>query len=675
MQTSMTRVIAAVAAGFAVAVVLASLFVSGVRAADVAAKQAAAQLAIAKSAYMYVDFRDDFQHPRQTALGWRGARAAGPGAAWRVSRRPGGAPAGTREAGPACFMRYRDSGAGTLTAAHGRALLAYNFTMYVDLRATDVAAEAGLTWGVGKDVSWRATIAGNWLRLVRAQAGGEREAARAALPLPRKEVWRLGVVSGQGRFAVTLGDRYVLQAPWTQGNNPGGFGLWSRGAGEFENFVLEARPAEPGIIALAKLDADNNMNICVGPADGGEGAFFSHKRGANYYPTWSPDGKRIAFQSDAGEGNKQGIFLAGGAPDKTTGKAPADKALAEGPYAHPAWSPTSDIIAFDAVTSPAAKSETHDVMVMNADGSGIKNITDNPADDVSPAWSPDGRKIAFCSDRDGGFDIFVAAADGSDPVNITKTPGVLETDPAWSPDGQRIAFCAAEGGAPPASADARSALYVMNANGGERTCIYRSPAADAYTPAWSPDGEKIAFSEYRGDNYVIVMNADGSNVFPAFATKPSATPAWRPAQPQPEPQIAVASASASPGATVSVPILIQGMKGVRSATVEVAWDSAAATLKRAAAGDTTAGKEWSFDAKTGSGTATLKLTSGAPAWRDSGALAELEFDVPASVKVGTDIAVEIRSIAVEIAGGAPPAGVKAQPTLWQGGIQVVAASD
>ena len=98
---------------------------------------------------------------------------------------------------------------------------------------------------------------------------------------------------------------------------------------------------------------------------------------------------------------------------------------------------------------------------MNADGSSLTNLTNNPADDGGPAWSPDGRQIAFVSDRDGDSEIYVMNADGSHQTNLTDNPEAIIW-PAWSPDGRQIAFDFRV-------RDGNTDIYVVNADGSSPT--------------------------------------------------------------------------------------------------------------------------------------------------------------------------------------------------------------
>ena len=157
-----------------------------------------------------------------------------------------------------------------------------------------------------------------------------------------------------------------------------------------------------------------------------------------------------------------------------------------------------------------------EIYVMNADGSGQTRLTDNPAYDGSPAWSPDGSRITFVADRDRNWDIYVMDTDGSEQTRLTDNLTV-DIDPAWSPDGSRIAFLS------------RRDIYVMNADGSELTQLTDNRAEDG-SPAWSPDGSRIAFhSERDGNPEIYVMNADGSGQTrltdnPAY----DGEPAWSP---------------------------------------------------------------------------------------------------------------------------------------------------
>ena len=155
----------------------------------------------------------------------------------------------------------------------------------------------------------------------------------------------------------------------------------------------------------------------------------------------------------------------------------------------------------------AGRHSQPDIYVMNADGSNLIRLTNNPDYDVEPDWSPDGTKIAFVTRRDRNFEIYVMNADGSNPTNLTNNPLQDSNGVSWSPDGTKIAFLT--------DRDGNVEVYVMNADGSNPINLTNNPAVD-YISDWSPDGTKIAFMTRRdGDgNYfeIYVMNAaDGSN--------------------------------------------------------------------------------------------------------------------------------------------------------------------
>jgi hypothetical protein len=132
----------------------------------------------------------------------------------------------------------------------------------------------------------------------------------------------------------------------------------------------------------------------------------------------------------------------------------------------------------------------------------VTNLTRNPAGDTFPAWSPDGERILFNSDRDGNSEIYVMDADGSDPTNLTGNPA-SDFYADWSPDGTVIAFTSDRNGS--------GQIYVMRADGSEPTALTDHPAGNG-APAWSPDGTRIVFTSYRdGPGEIYTMNADGSD--------------------------------------------------------------------------------------------------------------------------------------------------------------------
>ena len=137
--------------------------------------------------------------------------------------------------------------------------------------------------------------------------------------------------------------------------------------------------------------------------------------------------------------------------------------------ADPAWSPDGRTIAF-VRWRPGRPigSIAEAIYVVKADGSGLRNLTPKPVGAyAAPAWSPDGRKLAFVSDRDGNSEVYVMNADGSGQRSLTRNPA-YDADPAWSPDGRKIAFVS--------NRDGSYGVYVMNADGsGQRRLAQRSP--------------------------------------------------------------------------------------------------------------------------------------------------------------------------------------------------------
>lgn len=160
------------------------------------------------------------------------------------------------------------------------------------------------------------------------------------------------------------------------------------------------------------------------------------------------------------------------------------------------------------------------VRIMDLDGSNDRALLAGPpAMSFAPAFSPDGRKIAFSMANAGNTDIYVVSSNGGFPQRLTATPGI-DTAPSFSPDGRSIAFESDRGGA--------EQIYVMNSDGSGQRRVTFSAGSHA-SPAWSPKGDLIAFSRWNGATLSIgVVAPDGSGEKMVTNGWQDERPSWAP---------------------------------------------------------------------------------------------------------------------------------------------------
>jgi TolB protein len=252
-------------------------------------------------------------------------------------------------------------------------------------------------------------------------------------------------------------------------------------------------------------DRDGNDELYMMDYDGQNQTRLTFNKTRDYMPAWSADGKKIAFTSYKKVG-EAGLYLL----DLEAGK--ITPIATRGTNFSPSFSPDEKKLAFCSTTDGNAE-----IYVANADGKSIKRLTFNEATDTSPSWSPTSREIAFVSDRSGTPQIYLMDAEGSN-VRRVSFGGTYHDAPAWSPTGDRIVYVS--------RVENIFDLYILNLRSNQITKLTESNARNE-SPSWSSDGRHIVFtSNLGGSIQLYTIDYDATNLRRLTSQGTNKLPDW-----------------------------------------------------------------------------------------------------------------------------------------------------
>lgn len=280
---------------------------------------------------------------------------------------------------------------------------------------------------------------------------------------------------------------------------------WDPNGGEdYKLFIVDTSSGELRKVNYGSAEAGGVGSYGPAEADG-----VSER-----YPSWSPDGQKIAFVREEDDQSDIIVMNADGSDPVNITNSPYNEHA-------PIWSPDGSQIAFN---REGAELVASNIYVMNADGSDVRQLSSYSSGAVYPEWSPDGSQIAFARmryaemDVTGSLQIWVMNADGSNPQPITDMDALVGR-PQWSPDGQHIAFVAS------------SQIWVVTPDGANLHSVTDETGATSH-PAWSSDGQRLVYISGNfvdGSDGVGVANIDGT-ILERWSndTDIQDSPAWSP---------------------------------------------------------------------------------------------------------------------------------------------------
>jgi TolB protein len=255
---------------------------------------------------------------------------------------------------------------------------------------------------------------------------------------------------------------------------------------------------------------ENSKEIYLMDYDGFDQKPLTANRSLNLTPTWSPDGRALAYISyRTGSPSLFRAFIYEGRGDTIVS--------GQGMTFSPAWSPDGKSIAFT-----STRDGNSEIYVSNADGTGMRRLTHHASIDTSPSWSPTGREIAFTSDRTGSPQIYAMDAEG---LNLRRVSyqGSYNDSASWSPSREysEIAF---------ASRIERGPFDIVVYNFETKQTRQLTTGRGSNESAdWSPNGLHLVFTSTRtGTSQIFVMNRDGSSQRQLTRQGNNTTPQWGP---------------------------------------------------------------------------------------------------------------------------------------------------
>ena len=277
-------------------------------------------------------------------------------------------------------------------------------------------------------------------------------------------------------------------------------------------FVLAsaARPSSgvlhvrDGVIAYTRTGRYGHSQIWKITATGAHGGPLTTGRihvssGASY----SPNGSRIVFARGVYD---HVHYLIGCPCDLWTMNADGShkRRLTFSPLIEeddPAWSPNGKKIAF--VIGDPRHGGSGGLWIMDADGRHRRQLSKTYGQNYSPSWSPNGAKIVYANDSYSsaspsfvGVQLYVVKASGGSRTNVTNDPNVSDTEPSWSPNGRKILFSRSDPALPNFQASGPLDLWTMNADGSDLQRVTNTPDREESWPAWSPNGRWIAYAAH-----------------------------------------------------------------------------------------------------------------------------------------------------------------------------------